>query len=187
MIYPKENTQKSTCVISSCLFISSIYLWRSSVWRWTIDNPVPRPTPPLAALMLLPLRISTGLSASSSSSLSLYSLSSRTPAATVRVPHCKSLRTNQDIAAVQYRESNSQLTPKDAYGGFGETEEDPAEPGVPAAAAGGGGEAGGGKGISGIQVPRQRYIAISKTELLDGILLMFESKEEIDQFLLLSS
>lgn len=137
--------------------------------------------------MLLPLRISTGLSASSSSSLSLYSLSSRTPAATVRVPHCKSLRTNQDIAAVQYRESNSQLTPKDAYGGFGETEEDPAEPGVPAAAAGGGVEAGGGKGISGIQVPRQRYIAISKTELLDGILLMFESKEEIDQFLLLSS
>ncbi|XP_058200600.1 uncharacterized protein LOC131315295 isoform X2 [Rhododendron vialii] len=135
--------------------------------------------------MLLPLRISTGLSASSSS-LSLYSLSSRTPAATVRVPHCKSLRTNQDIAAVEYRESNSQLTPKNDNGGFGETEEDPAEPGVPAAAAGGG-EAGGGKGISGIQVPRQRYIAISKTELLDGILLMFESQEEIDQFLLLTS
>lgn len=137
-------------------------------------------------LLPLPLRISTGLSASSSSSLSLYSLSSRTPAATVRVPHCKSLRTNQDIAAVQYRESNSQLTPKDDNGGFGETEEDPTEPGVPAAAAGGG-EAGGGKGISGIQVPRKRYIAISKTELLEGILLMFESQEEIDQFLLLSS
>ncbi|KAI8572983.1 hypothetical protein RHMOL_Rhmol01G0243600 [Rhododendron molle] len=138
--------------------------------------------------MLLPLRISTGLIASSSSSsLSLYSLSSRTPAATVRVPHCKSLRTNQDIAAVECRESNSQLTPRDDNGGFGETKEDPAEARVPAAAAGGGGEAGGGKGISGIQVPRQRYIAISKTELLDGILLMFESQEEIDQFLLLSS
>ncbi|KAF7154418.1 hypothetical protein RHSIM_Rhsim01G0182400 [Rhododendron simsii] len=139
--------------------------------------------------MLLPLRISTGLgaSSSSSSSLSLNSLSSRTPATTVRFPHCKSLRTNQDIAPVEYRESNSQLTPKNDNGGFGETEEDPAEPGVPAAAAGGGGEAGGVKGISGIQVPRQRYIAISKTELLDGILLMFESQEEIDQFLLLSS
>lgn len=91
------------------------------------------------------------------------------------------------MAAVEYRESNTRLTPKNGNGGFGETQEGPAGPGVPAEADGGGGEAGGGKGISGIQVPRQRYIAVSKTELLDGILLMFESQEEIDQFLLLSS
>ncbi|XAR62907.1 hypothetical protein NMG60_11022644 [Bertholletia excelsa] len=46
---------------------------------------------------------------------------------------------------------------------------------------------GGDEGVSGIQVPRQRYISISKAELLDAIVKMFESQEEIDQFLLLSS
>ena len=45
----------------------------------------------------------------------------------------------------------------------------------------------GDKAISGIQVPRQRYIPISKSELLDAIVLMFDSQEDIDQFLLLSS
>lgn len=43
------------------------------------------------------------------------------------------------------------------------------------------------KGISGIRVPRQRYISISKTELLDALLSMFESQEDIDEFLRLSS
>ncbi|XP_052205203.1 uncharacterized protein LOC127810025 [Diospyros lotus] len=42
-------------------------------------------------------------------------------------------------------------------------------------------------GISGIHVPRQRYIAISKSELLDAIVDMFESQEDKDQFRLLSS
>ncbi|XP_028089062.1 hybrid signal transduction histidine kinase G-like [Camellia sinensis] len=63
----------------------------------------------------------------------------------------------------------------------------------------GGGDAGGGgggvngeesnneAGITGIQVPRQRYIPISKSQLLDSILLMFDSQQEIDHFLLLSS
>ncbi|XP_057965110.1 uncharacterized protein LOC131155747 [Malania oleifera] len=42
--------------------------------------------------------------------------------------------------------------------------------------------------ISGVQVPRERYISVSKSELLDAIILMmFESQEDIDQFLLLSS
>lgn len=133
--------------------------------------------------MLFPLRISTGLSASSSS-LSVHRLSwscSRTAAATVKVPYCKSLRTGQDIPAVEYKELQSQLNPKNANGGFGETEEDATEPVV------GGEPEGGGKGIRGIQVPRQRYIAVSKSELLDAILLMFEAQEEVDQFLLLSS
>lgn len=51
-----------------------------------------------------------------------------------------------------------------------------------------------GKGISRIQVPRQKYIPVSKAELLDGIVLsMFRSQDEdedddeIKQFLLLSS
>ncbi|MQM01513.1 hypothetical protein Taro_034273 [Colocasia esculenta] len=39
------------------------------------------------------------------------------------------------------------------------------------------------QGISGIYVPRQKYIPIPKGELLDGILSIFESKEEADQFL----
>ncbi|KAI8019086.1 hypothetical protein LOK49_LG04G01607 [Camellia lanceoleosa] len=42
-------------------------------------------------------------------------------------------------------------------------------------------------GITGIQVPRQRYIPISKSQFLDSILLMFDSQQEIDHFLLLSS
>ncbi|XP_058105167.1 uncharacterized protein LOC131248746 isoform X2 [Magnolia sinica] len=42
------------------------------------------------------------------------------------------------------------------------------------------------KRISGIHVPRQRYISVSKAELLDGILSMFESQESIDDFLQVS-
>ncbi|KAF3790407.1 hypothetical protein EJ110_NYTH16563 [Nymphaea thermarum] len=41
--------------------------------------------------------------------------------------------------------------------------------------------------ISGIPVPRQRYIPISKGSLLDGLLSMFESQEEADQFRLIAS
>ncbi|XP_034709853.1 uncharacterized protein LOC117932686 isoform X2 [Vitis riparia] len=49
---------------------------------------------------------------------------------------------------------------------------------------------GGGKGdkaISGIQVPRQKYIPISKSDLLDAIVLKFDSQQDVDHFLLLSS
>lgn len=45
----------------------------------------------------------------------------------------------------------------------------------------------GDKAISGIEVPRQRYIPISKSDLLDAIVLMLESQEDIDHFVLLSS
>ncbi|XP_059649869.1 uncharacterized protein LOC132295584 isoform X1 [Cornus florida] len=44
-----------------------------------------------------------------------------------------------------------------------------------------------GKKIPGIQVPRQRHISVSKSALLDAIVLMFDSQAEIDQFILLSS
>ncbi|KAH7668345.1 Tetratricopeptide-like helical domain-containing protein [Dioscorea alata] len=43
------------------------------------------------------------------------------------------------------------------------------------------------KGISGIHVPRQRYISVPKVELLDSILSMFDSKEDADEFARLSS
>ncbi|KAM0934703.1 hypothetical protein DsansV1_C31g0219051 [Dioscorea sansibarensis] len=43
------------------------------------------------------------------------------------------------------------------------------------------------KGISGIHVPRQRYISVPKFELLDSILSMFDSKEDADEFARLSS
>lgn len=49
---------------------------------------------------------------------------------------------------------------------------------------------GGGKGdkaLSGIQVPRQKYIPISKSDLLDAIVLKFDSQQDVDHFLLLSS
>ncbi|KAK3024608.1 hypothetical protein RJ639_043936 [Escallonia herrerae] len=39
----------------------------------------------------------------------------------------------------------------------------------------------------GVHVPRQKYIAISKAELLDAILSILESQEQVDQFLRLSS
>ncbi|KAK2993133.1 hypothetical protein RJ640_006820 [Escallonia rubra] len=43
-------------------------------------------------------------------------------------------------------------------------------------------------GVSGgVHVPRQKYIAISKAELLDAILSILESQEQVDQFLRLSS
>ncbi|CAA7392024.1 unnamed protein product [Spirodela intermedia] len=38
------------------------------------------------------------------------------------------------------------------------------------------------QGISGIYVPRQKYIPISKEDLLDGILSMFESEKDADDF-----
>ncbi|XP_068650503.1 uncharacterized protein [Aristolochia californica] len=41
--------------------------------------------------------------------------------------------------------------------------------------------------ISGINVPRQRYISVSKKELLDGILSLFDSQEEVEEFLQFSS
>ncbi|KAL5795879.1 hypothetical protein ACOSQ2_000699 [Xanthoceras sorbifolium] len=42
--------------------------------------------------------------------------------------------------------------------------------------------------ISRIQVPRQKYIAVSKTELLDAVVsTMFHSQDDKDQFLLISS
>lgn len=48
-----------------------------------------------------------------------------------------------------------------------------------------------GVSISRIQVPRQKYIPVSKAELLDAVvLMMFESQQDDDdahQFLLLSS
>ncbi|KAF8379870.1 hypothetical protein HHK36_027335 [Tetracentron sinense] len=43
------------------------------------------------------------------------------------------------------------------------------------------------KGISGIRVPRQRYIPVSKSELLDAILTTFQSQEDADEFLRFSS
>ncbi|CAN6466140.1 unnamed protein product [Victoria cruziana] len=43
------------------------------------------------------------------------------------------------------------------------------------------------EGISGIPVPRQRYIPISKEPLLEELLSMFESQEEVDQFRLVAS
>ncbi|XP_077245600.1 DUF3754 family protein, putative (DUF3754) isoform X2 [Tasmannia lanceolata] len=43
------------------------------------------------------------------------------------------------------------------------------------------------KRISGIHVPRQRYISIPKGKLLDGILSMFDTQEAVDEFLRLSS
>ncbi|XP_020703615.1 uncharacterized protein LOC110114912 [Dendrobium catenatum] len=42
------------------------------------------------------------------------------------------------------------------------------------------------KGLSGIYVPRQKYISVSKAELLQAILEMFELKEDADNFLKLS-
>ncbi|KAI3506407.1 hypothetical protein L1887_28765 [Cichorium endivia] len=44
-----------------------------------------------------------------------------------------------------------------------------------------------GYGGGGVHVPRQKYIAISKSELLDAIVLMFDSRKEKDEFLLMSS
>ncbi|PKA65733.1 hypothetical protein AXF42_Ash013148 [Apostasia shenzhenica] len=41
--------------------------------------------------------------------------------------------------------------------------------------------------ITGIHVPRQKYISVSKTELLNAILEIFESKEDADKFLKFSS
>ncbi|XP_024962142.1 uncharacterized protein LOC112502465 isoform X1 [Cynara cardunculus var. scolymus] len=42
-------------------------------------------------------------------------------------------------------------------------------------------------GGGGVHVPRPKYIAISKSELLDAIVLMFDSRKEKDDFLLMSS
>ncbi|KAG0453866.1 hypothetical protein HPP92_025170 [Vanilla planifolia] len=42
------------------------------------------------------------------------------------------------------------------------------------------------KSISGIRVPKQKHISVSKVELLDVILEMFESKEDADEFLNIS-
>ncbi|KAK1439437.1 hypothetical protein QVD17_05255 [Tagetes erecta] len=39
----------------------------------------------------------------------------------------------------------------------------------------------------GVRVPRQKYISISKSELLDAIVLMFDSPKQKDDFLLMSS
>ncbi|XP_071692732.1 uncharacterized protein [Rutidosis leptorrhynchoides] len=44
-----------------------------------------------------------------------------------------------------------------------------------------------GYGSGGVHVPRQKYIAMSKSELLDAILLMFDSPKEKDDFILMSS
>lgn len=42
--------------------------------------------------------------------------------------------------------------------------------------------------ISRVQVPRQKYISVSKAELLDAILsVMFHSQDDRDQFLLIAS
>ncbi|KAG9455368.1 hypothetical protein H6P81_008272 [Aristolochia fimbriata] len=41
--------------------------------------------------------------------------------------------------------------------------------------------------ISGITVPRQRYISVPKKELLDGILSLFDSQEQVEEFLQFSS
>lgn len=38
------------------------------------------------------------------------------------------------------------------------------------------------QGISGIYVPRQKYIPISKENLLDGVVSMFESEKDADDF-----
>ncbi|KAJ4955555.1 hypothetical protein NE237_012338 [Protea cynaroides] len=43
------------------------------------------------------------------------------------------------------------------------------------------------EGIPGIRVPRQKYISVTKSELLRAILSMFDSQEDIDEFLRLSS
>ncbi|KAD3640282.1 hypothetical protein E3N88_29505 [Mikania micrantha] len=42
-------------------------------------------------------------------------------------------------------------------------------------------------GGNGVHVPRQKYISISKSELLDAIVLMFDSRTQKDDFLLMSS
>ncbi|KAK9075011.1 hypothetical protein SSX86_003330 [Deinandra increscens subsp. villosa] len=39
----------------------------------------------------------------------------------------------------------------------------------------------------GVHVPRQKYISISKSELLDAVVSMFDSRKEKDEFLLMSS
>lgn len=38
------------------------------------------------------------------------------------------------------------------------------------------------KGISGIYVPRQKYISVTKDDLLDAILTMFGSKQDAEEF-----
>ncbi|KAK9145947.1 hypothetical protein Sjap_005850 [Stephania japonica] len=43
------------------------------------------------------------------------------------------------------------------------------------------------KGISGIRVPRQRYIPVSKAQLLDAITSSFESQQESEEFLRFAS
>lgn len=43
------------------------------------------------------------------------------------------------------------------------------------------------KKIPGIQVPRQKYISVSKGELLDAILSMFESKKDAEDFVRFST
>ncbi|KAL7002265.1 hypothetical protein U1Q18_003419 [Sarracenia purpurea var. burkii] len=138
--------------------------------------------------MLFPWKYSTGfcVSSSSSSSSSNDPLSWRCTktSSKLKVPYC-SLRI-QDIE-VEYRELQPQLKAENdklatTTGEFRTTNED-LEPAVPREASVGEG----GNGMSGIQVPRQRFIATSKSELVDAIVLMFESQEEIDQFLLLSS
>ncbi|XP_042489701.1 uncharacterized protein LOC122069696 [Macadamia integrifolia] len=53
---------------------------------------------------------------------------------------------------------------------------------TPSAKAGGDGE-----GIPGVRVPRQKYVSVSKSELLNAILSIFGSEVDIDEFLRLSS
>ncbi|PSS26234.1 MAP protein [Actinidia chinensis var. chinensis] len=125
--------------------------------------------------MFLPWKISTRLSVSSSNCDSLSGRCVKSGGSGIVKFPCCCVKI-QDIAiAVE-----SQLRPNnDDKREFTKVQDDPR--GVE------GQGQGENKNISGIQVPRQRFIAISKSELLDAILMMFDSQEEIDQFLVLSS
>ncbi|OUZ99072.1 Protein of unknown function DUF3754 [Macleaya cordata] len=124
--------------------------------------------------------LSSGSNHSSSiSSSSSFSFRSSNNASSLTIPSCSSLK-SQEIPVVSQSSiddssSSSSTTwiktderkkQKEEFEGGGIRDE---------------------KGISGIRVPRQRYIFVSKKELLESLLSMFESQQQIDDFLQLSS
>ncbi|XP_047333253.1 uncharacterized protein LOC124936772 [Impatiens glandulifera] len=108
---------------------------------------------------------------------------SRHSAPTLRILHVRSVSTN-DLAVQQHPHLNSLPIIDPPKGKYDPFPPEPAQNSNPPEAAGGGEGDG---SISGIQVPRQGYISVPNSELLDSILLMFETVEEVDQFLLLSA
>lgn len=114
-------------------------------------------------------------------SLSSYRVRSRPRAAPIGVTACSppGLRAvsmeplesrSEDVSLTQRQSNQMVFVPSNDEGGDEEEEEEEA-------------------GISRIQVPRQRYIQVSKAELLDAVVLkLFDSEDDdVDHFLRLSS